>query len=243
MYPKLRSLAAGFLMAAPLTVTAKSEVIIFIDKSASVSFVQNGALLPKCREGSAAAMNLLKGPGDRISGFYLHKGAGAASNFLQGIAPAYGDTTTPLKKNAAKKHFAAALNKLQQGWHQKILSILQDPTNKQVAGSSPILKSLEIASANLTPGSSHKLVYFSDMVECSAVRKTLAPKSKQDAIALAQKDAAAIKTAYDINPGVLKGSQVDVYLPQSAMGTAGNENIPYYWRELFRQYGMTVTFH
>jgi len=219
-----------------------STTLVFIDKSASVSFTENGALLPKSSNAAAQAVNLLKASGDRLIGYYLHSGAGAASQMHISSVPQKAVGETPLRQKAIDRAFKTQFESIRSKCYNALHAGLKQPIGSS-GQTSPILKSLEIASEQMPATGTRTLIYFSDMVECSGIRKTLAPRNKADAEAMARTDAAKVRKEYSIKPVVLNGAIAHVYLPQSAMASGGNANIPYYWTELFRQFGIRASFH
>ncbi len=234
---------AGSLCIAPrLHAKATAATMVFIDKSASVSFTADGVLLPKFSEALKLAVNRLQYSNDRLLGYYLHSGAGAASQLLFTSLPALKAANTPLQQAAADRAFQATRRTVLTNSYRTLLAGLRQATAPSGA-TSPILKSLEIASTQLEPGQARTLIYFSDMVECSGIRKNLAPRNRADAEAQARKDLATATKEYRIDPAALRGAQALVYLPQDAMAVGGNANIPYYWSEVFRLLGIRVSFH
>lgn len=223
--------------------SAQIHLMIFIDKSASVSFIDNGKLMPKCVSGLQQNIDLLKDGNDQLSAYFIHSGVGETSMIVNEVIPTCKIGHSKIETKAIKDKYMKNCKDFKIRLYNSLSANLQLLPNKKTSGRSPILKTLSIASAQAQPGSRIRLVYFSDMVEFSKIRKGLNPKSKQEAIALAQKDIKRMSVEYEVNASALKGASADIYLPVGNLGASLGENVPDYWREIFRNYGMSVSFH
>lgn len=220
---------------------AQKKVIVFIDKSASVTF-SDPALAKKSKNGCISAVSWTSSGGDQLLGYYLHAGAGSSSLFLNDTIRKIKPGMTPLEEAIAKKKMNKIIDEFRRKQYHLLLDEVQSGTSNKVSSQSPILKSLEIASTQFQANTKRKIIYFSDMVECSSIRKMLNPKSKAEAETQAREDAQIIVKKYAINRTALNGSLAEVYLPQAPMGKPLNEYVPYYWTELFRQFNIKTSF-
>lgn len=119
-----------------------------------------------------------------------------------------------------------------------------EPTNRQT----DLWASLEIMSRAFSTSrpEDKKYVFFvSDMEESviGANRRDFTrkpPKDKMEAEAWAGQDMEVIKQLYKLQPDVLQGISVTIFLPKAAFEDSGFQTIRYYWEALFGSFGINL---
>ena len=219
------------------------DVLVFIDKSASVSYtspdVQN-----KVKNVIQQAVNDVGGEGDEISVLYLHKNTRSASPEINYTVPAFrvqpGSST--IQVNKAKMVYFNGIKKRKAFIYDSTLNLFTIPNNSATKNGTDVIGTLEVIS-RMAHSQNVKTIYlFTDAMQASSAYQ-VNPKSKADAIKLADQHSKRIAKDYQIDKSVLNNAAVHFILPYSGLNTTHNPNLSYYWIELLKQFGVTADFN
>lgn len=223
----------------------KINVIILLDKSLSVNYRSGN---PAVKSIIQNEINHINDEGDTYTMFYVHSntlGATAAIKYIVKPKPLQPASMSMLNYNKLKQNWGKDLIRDKQARIQETEHYVFSNGASKTDKATDLWAIFEKLSTTCVPSSTNNILIFSDMIESmkgNGRRLKLDPTSRMQAISWAKVDKKIINATFSVNERNLKNATVQVVLPYEALASTFNANVRYYWEELFRLYGMKVSF-
>jgi hypothetical protein len=217
------------------------ELVVFIDKSKSVSF-ENPIILSKATDKLKKAFSVLKNPGDRISFYYLHGNTAGATKIYSYTIPSvnFPPRSNTMEKNTIRRNHNFDVSH-ELGICKNNFSEYLGLNNTAITNmGTDIIGVFEIVSRNLNANSQKHILIFSDGIQTSSGFKC-DPKTTGQAIDLANTHLAQIPEKYQIDKSKLNNSKAVMVLPYDPLSTTHNKYFNEYWQRIFSEYGIELT--
>lgn len=150
-----------------------------------------------------------------------------------------------LSQRDEKKKQREAIDEWLRQCQQSLRDALELSLNKQTSQHTDLWATFEVASRQMRahPSADKYLIFISDMVESmkGSDRRDFhkkPPTSKEEAIAWAEADFAAIQRLYQVDPEAFKDARIVIFTPAKPMEANDLGMLRYYWEKLFEQAGV-----
>jgi hypothetical protein len=234
---------------APLEIP-RTHVLILMDKTLSLS---NDSLILKFEQPLRSRLvDLISLQDDEVSVHYIHGNTGGAQAVYQGVITEAKPTDEELEKLGGasrkdrEKEYKRAIDRQRFQISDGVKTALTAPNPEKTKLQTDLWATLETMSrtfSGLTAYDHKYVIFVSDMEESmkGEGRRDFtkkAPADKAEAEAWAREDLEVIKQLYKVQPEVIAGTHVMIYLPKEAQQAGNFQTVLYYWEAIFKALGI-----
>ncbi|TDH26780.1 hypothetical protein EXU57_08185 [Segetibacter sp. 3557_3] len=218
------------------------SILIFVDKSASVSFQQPG-VQQKSQSILKHGIDQISSADDALKLLVIHDKTRAASPVANYEVPQFSckPNLPPLAIKAARNAYKKEIGKQKLMFFSECTEFLSKPLDNENKRGTDIVGVLEVISRMERKDVQKEIYLFTDGKQ-SSKEFIVNPKNKQEAERLAIQHVQKINRELAIKPEVLRDSFIHFVLPYEANSTKYDPNLTYYWEKLFNEYKISVNF-